>query len=114
MDVYVEGPFGHLSIDLNWPCYEVVLLIGAGVGSAFTRSLFMHYLNAYENCSDHQAKIVKVVYVSIMRNVDLNSFIKNLKYSTVEVTERVYVDKPMRKQKEVPIERKQDVAHSLM
>jgi hypothetical protein len=44
----------------------------------------------------------------------MNSFIKNLKYSTVEVTERVYVDKPMRKQKEVPIERKQDVAHSLM
>ena len=38
--------------------------------------------------------------------VDLNSFIKNLKYSTVEVTERVYVDMPMRKQKEVPIERK--------
>lgn len=44
----------------------------------------------------------------------MSSFIKNLKYSTVEVTERVYVDKPMRKQKEVPIERKQDVAHSLM
>ena len=38
--------------------------------------------------------------------VDLNSYIKNLKYSTVEVTERVYVDMPMRKQKEVPIERK--------
>jgi len=32
----------------------------------------------------------------------------------VEVTERVYVDKPMRKQKEVPIERKQDVTMSLM
>lgn len=46
--------------------------------------------------------------------VDMSSFIKNLKYSSVEVTERVYVDKPMRKQKEVPIERKQDVAHSLM
>jgi hypothetical protein len=45
--------------------------------------------------------------------VDMNSFIKNLKYNTVEVTERVYVDKPMRKQKEVPIERKQDVASSL-
>lgn len=38
--------------------------------------------------------------------IDLNSFIKNLKVNTVEVTERVYVDKPMRKQKEVPIERK--------
>jgi hypothetical protein len=46
--------------------------------------------------------------------VDLNSIIKNLKYSSVEVTERVYVDKPMRKQKEVPIERKQDVANSLI
>ncbi len=44
----------------------------------------------------------------------MSSFIKNLKYSTVEVTERVYVDKPMKKQKEVPIERKQDVANSLI
>ncbi len=33
-----------------------------------------------------------------------------MKCTTVEVTEKVYVDKPMRKQKEVPIERKQDVA----
>ena len=47
-------------------------------------------------------------------NIDLNTIIKNLKYNTVEVTERVYVDKPMRKQKEVPIERKQDVASTLM
>jgi hypothetical protein len=38
--------------------------------------------------------------------VDLNTIVKNLKYNTVEVTEKVYVDKPMRKQKEVPIERK--------
>ena len=45
--------------------------------------------------------------------IDLNTIIKNLKYSTVEVTERVYVDKPMRKQKEVPIERKQDVTNTL-
>lgn len=45
--------------------------------------------------------------------IDLNTQIKNLKYSSVEVTERVYVDKPMRKQKEVPIERKQDVAMTL-
>jgi hypothetical protein len=37
--------------------------------------------------------------------IDLNTFIKNLKYSSVEITERVYVDKPMEKQKEVPIER---------
>jgi len=29
--------------------------------------------------------------------VDLSSFVKNLKTNTVEVTERVYVDKPMRK-----------------
>ncbi len=42
--------------------------------------------------------------------VDLNTFVKNMKCTTVEVTEKVYVDKPMRKQKEVPIERKQDVA----
>lgn len=45
--------------------------------------------------------------------IDLNTQIKNLKYSSVEVTERVYVDKPMRKQKEVPIERKQDIAMTL-
>jgi len=44
----------------------------------------------------------------------MNTLIKNLKYQAVEVTERVYVDKPMRKQKEVPIERKQDVAMSMM
>jgi hypothetical protein len=38
--------------------------------------------------------------------IDMNTQVKNLKYSSVEVTERVYVDMPMRKQKEVPIERK--------
>jgi hypothetical protein len=36
-----------------------------------------------------------------------------LKYAGVEITERVYVDKPMRKQKEAPIERKHDVAMSI-
>ena len=41
--------------------------------------------------------------------IDLSTIIKNLKYSTVEVTEKIFVDKPMRKQKEVPIERKHDV-----
>ncbi len=45
--------------------------------------------------------------------IDLNTFIKNLKYSSVEITERVYVDKPMKKQKEVPIERQQIVAETL-
>lgn len=45
--------------------------------------------------------------------IDLNAFIKNLKCNVVEVTEKVYVDMPMRKQKEVPIERKQDIAMTL-
>jgi len=44
----------------------------------------------------------------------LSTIIRNLKYNTVEVTERVYVDKPMKKQKEVPIERKQDVTNTLI
>ena len=35
--------------------------------------------------------------------IDKNTFIKNIKYSAVEVTERVYVDKPLKKLKEVPI-----------
>jgi hypothetical protein len=38
--------------------------------------------------------------------IDINTQVKNLKYTAVEITERVYVDMPMRKQKEVPIERK--------
>ena len=38
--------------------------------------------------------------------IDLNTFVKNLKTATVELTEKVYVDKPMKKQKEVPIEKK--------
>jgi hypothetical protein len=46
--------------------------------------------------------------------VDLNTIIKNIKSTVVEVTERVYVDKPMKKQKELPIERKQDVMASLI
>lgn len=46
--------------------------------------------------------------------VDLNTVIKNIKVAVVEVTERVYVDKPMKKQKELPIERKQDVMASLI
>lgn len=46
--------------------------------------------------------------------IDLATAIKNLKCAAVEVTERVYVDKPMKKQKEVPIERKQDVTNTLI
>ena len=46
--------------------------------------------------------------------VDLNTVIKNIRSAVVEVTERVYVDKPMKKQKELPIERKQDVMASLI
>lgn len=38
--------------------------------------------------------------------LDNNTLIKNLKYSTVELTEKIYVDKPIKKQKELPIERK--------
>lgn len=45
--------------------------------------------------------------------IDLNTIVKNLKTNTVEMTERVYVDKPMKKQKEVPIEKKQEVASTL-
>lgn len=36
--------------------------------------------------------------------IDLNMYVKNLKTNTVELTEKVYVDKPFKKQKEIPIE----------
>jgi hypothetical protein len=36
--------------------------------------------------------------------LDLNTYIRNLKASTIELREKIFVDKPMRKQKEIPIE----------
>jgi hypothetical protein len=42
--------------------------------------------------------------------LDLNAMVRNLKYSNVELTERLYVDKPIKKQKEIPIEKKQELA----
>jgi hypothetical protein len=36
--------------------------------------------------------------------LDLNMFIKNLKTSTIELNERFYVDKPLKRQKDMPIE----------
>ena len=47
-------------------------------------------------------------------SLDLNQRIKNLKHSTLELTEKVYVDKPMKKQKELPIERKQGMVQTLV
>lgn len=38
--------------------------------------------------------------------LDSNVLVKNLKYSTIELTERIYVDKPIRMQKDLPIEKK--------
>lgn len=42
--------------------------------------------------------------------LDLNAYVKNLKTNTVELTEKVYVDKPFRKQKELPIENQHAIA----
>ena len=44
--------------------------------------------------------------------IELKTFVKNLKTSTVELTDRIYVDKPIRKQKEVPMQKKQDLAQT--
>ena len=36
--------------------------------------------------------------------IDYNMLLRNLKTNTIELTERIYVDKPLKKQKEIPIE----------
>jgi len=46
--------------------------------------------------------------------LDNNTVIKNLKYSTVELTERIYVDKPMKRQKDMPMQKKNDIVSSLV
>ena len=38
--------------------------------------------------------------------LDANVVVKNLKYSNIELTERIYVDKPIKNQKDLPIEKK--------
>lgn len=46
--------------------------------------------------------------------IDLNTAVKNLKSNTVELTEKIYVDKPYRKQKEVPIENQHALASTFV
>lgn len=36
--------------------------------------------------------------------IDMNMYVRNLKTSTVELNEKVYVDKPVKRNKDVPIE----------
>ena len=44
--------------------------------------------------------------------INWNTFIKNLKTTTVKLTEKVYVDKPIGMQKAVPMQRKKDLAQT--
>lgn len=39
-----------------------------------------------------------------MNILSMNTYVKNLKTYTVEVTDKIYVDKPMQKQKEISFE----------
>jgi hypothetical protein len=42
--------------------------------------------------------------------INWNTNVKNIKTSFVQLTDRVYVDKPIKKQKEVPMQKKKDLA----
>lgn len=42
--------------------------------------------------------------------INWNTIVKNLKTSIIQLTDRIYVDKPIRKQKEVPMQKKKDMA----
>lgn len=44
----------------------------------------------------------------------MSSRIKNLKTSIVELTDRIYVDKPIKKQKEVPMQRQKDLSQTFI
>ena len=42
--------------------------------------------------------------------INMNSCIMNLKTSILQLTDRIYVDKPIKKQKEVPMQRQRDLS----
>jgi hypothetical protein len=46
-------------------------------------------------------------------NLDMNSLVRNLRTDCVEIIDKVYVDKPLRLQKDVPIESKKLIASTL-
>jgi hypothetical protein len=46
-------------------------------------------------------------------NLDMNSLVRNLRTDCVEIIDKVYVDKPLRLQKDVPIESKKMIANTL-
>ena len=41
--------------------------------------------------------------------LDLNSLVRNLKTDTIELKEKIFIDKPLQKQREVPFESKYGV-----
>lgn len=46
--------------------------------------------------------------------INMNSCIMNLKTSILQLTDRIYVDKPIKKQKEVPMQRQRDLSQTFV
>eukprot|EP00388_Colpodella_angusta_P001400 GDKJ01004485.1.p1 GENE.GDKJ01004485.1~~GDKJ01004485.1.p1 ORF type:complete len:568 (-),score=40.25 GDKJ01004485.1:1338-3041(-) len=68
MDIHVEGPFGILSVDIDSPIYQVLLIVVGGIGVTHGHSLFMHAVHS------HVSKIKtirKVVFVWSVREPDM-------------------------------------------
>ena len=64
-DVYLEGPFGLPSIDLESADYSVVLLISGGIGVTPTQSIYNHLL--HQHCTG-QRIVRKCVFVWSVRD----------------------------------------------
>lgn len=59
-DVYVEGPFGILSVDIQDPAYSVILLIAGGIGVTPTQSVFNHLIHEHMT---KQRNVRKCIFV---------------------------------------------------
>lgn len=46
--------------------------------------------------------------------ISMNTYIRNLKTNILQLTDRIYVDKPIKKQKEVPMQRQKDLSQTFV
>jgi hypothetical protein len=83
VDIAVEGPYGHLSIDLfNMNVYSMIVLIGGGIG--ITPIFSLHKELRHSRTSDARSNLKKVIVAWSVRDVETARGCYNDQFHTIE------------------------------
>lgn len=66
--VWIEGPYGALSVDLNGPRYGMILLVSGGIGVTPCRSVLRSLVRDHE-LGEHYSETIRLVWT--VRDLDL-------------------------------------------